>query len=181
MSSQLLRCVRGFFHSQTFHGLLIYNVCSLQIVTEQETCLTKHNGGTRPLLTLLGSGGLPAAGCEQSSRTKENNIKEAGDWFQRGEQTVFSSSSNNDFLPGFVCVLVCAVRDQEDKKVISVQSYNEVDWILAPFLLLINVMALSKTLTFFLRLSSRISQIDMVISAMKIKRWKRILMHLCIP
>lgn len=76
MSSRLLRSARGFFHSRTFHGLLIYNVCSLQIVTEQETCLTKHNGGTRPLLTLLGSGGLPAAGCEQSSRTKENNTKE---------------------------------------------------------------------------------------------------------
>lgn len=149
MSSRLLGSARGFFHSRTFHGLLIYNVCSLQIVTEQETCPTKHNGGTRSLLTSLGSGGLPAAGCEQSSRTKENNTEEAGDRVLRGEQTAFSSSSKNDVLPGSVCVLLCAVPGQEDKKGGSVQSHNEADWILAPFLLLINVVALSKTLTFF--------------------------------
>lgn len=71
MSSQLLRSAKDFFHSRTFHGLLIYNVCSLQIVTEQETCLTKHNGGTRPLLTLLGNIGLPAVGVNSHPEKKK--------------------------------------------------------------------------------------------------------------
>ena len=79
MRSQLLTSARSFFHSWTFRRLLIYNVCSVQIVTEQESCLTKHNGGTSPRLTLLGSISLPAMGCEQSSRKEENRKKEGVD------------------------------------------------------------------------------------------------------
>lgn len=89
MNSQLLTSARSFFHSWTFHRLLIYNVCSLQIVTEQESCLAKHNGGTRPLLTLLGSISLPAIGCEQSSRKEENSIKEGWMTDSKGKSELF--------------------------------------------------------------------------------------------
>lgn len=49
-------------------------MCSLQIVTEQETCLTKHNGGTGPLLTLLGEHQLACRGV--NSHPEKKNVKE---------------------------------------------------------------------------------------------------------
>lgn len=87
-------------------------------------------------------------GCEQSPREKENKIKEGGDRFQRGAQTVLNLSFKNYFLSGFIGVLVCTFQDHEDKKRDPRNIEIKWDWILALVLLLINSMALSKPLTF---------------------------------
>lgn len=126
MGSQPLRSSRDFFHSRTFQRLLIYSVCSLQIATEQETCLTKHNGGTRTLLTLLGSISLPAMGVKSHPEREKITEKRGCDRFQREEQTVLNSSPKNYFLPSVVYVLDCMLQDQEIKqKRLSEQCYKQ--------------------------------------------------------
>lgn len=144
-------------------------MCSLQIVTEQEICLTKHNGGTRALLTLLGSISLPAMGVKSHPEREKITEKRGCDRLQREEQTVLNSSPKNYFLPSVVCVLVCMLQDQENKqKRLSVQCCKQMGLESSP-VSFISFMTLNKTLTFF-KIQFLISQIDMLISAMKIKR-----------
>lgn len=144
-------------------------MCSLQIVTEQETRLTKHNGGTRTLLTLLGSISSPAMGCEQSCRKKEN-IKVVRD--SKGKSKLSSTallrtaSSSGLSVFWFVCCRTKKIRRRG--YLCSVAS--KWDWLPALFLLLISFVSLSKTLTFFKTQLAHFSQIDMVMSTMKIKR-----------
>ena len=104
MSSQLLRSARDFFHFWTFHSRLIYNVHSLQIVTEQETCLTKHNGSTRPLLTLSGASACLLWGVnshpEKKKTTEKGEVTDSKGESKLSPIAVLRSTSSLALCPG---------------------------------------------------------------------------------
>lgn len=156
---------------------------------KQETCLTKHNGGTRPLLTLLGSLCLLAVGCEKSSRKEENDMGGGGVYSSlplpppREEQVVLNSISKKELLPPRVfCALVCRTNKIRKRRC---QCYiiSQWDWIQALFLLLISFVNLSKTLTFpkiqFPHLSN--GYVNVFYEDKRRKRCKRVLIHSRMP